>query len=153
MIRRTRKQWQSRKSKPFILRFDEFSHLYRQDRNFRSFNELHKLIPDLLDIIGEEGLMGSKVRAVYREVNSSQGNWVARTKLTYVRSCRRVRMLPEARIAIGSSVLLLIGSTTGRWTLRIHSWNVLTGVTGVFKMTQPDGCCVQFHWTGMTKSG
>ncbi|KAF9793110.1 hypothetical protein BJ322DRAFT_1016714 [Thelephora terrestris] len=39
-----------------------------RDRNFKSFNELAKLVPGLLELISEEGPTGPKARTVYREL-------------------------------------------------------------------------------------
>ena len=73
-----------------------------------------KLVPDLLDIISEEGPTGSKVKAIYREASDHLNRQATGMELTSVCSCRRVRMLPGVRIVTASSVRLLIGSTIGR---------------------------------------
>ena len=45
------------------------THLNRQDRNFNSFKELHKLILDLLETVQAEGQMKSKLKSIYHQVS------------------------------------------------------------------------------------
>jgi len=87
------------------------SHSRSRDRDFRSFGELHQLIPDLLGIIGKEGTSESKIKMIYRQVSSLM---ISRAQkcgdhLIHGYSYRRVPTTHEVSIPVASSPLLPSG--------------------------------------------
>lgn len=65
---------QLRKSEHFSVRVTRITHSDRRERNFNSFRELHKLIPDLLETVQADGQTKSKLRSFYRQVSRTTGS-------------------------------------------------------------------------------